>query len=220
LDSLVQLVSLGGPLMYNFPASPTVGQTTQTPNGVFAWDGIKWAPSPSFSLAGTANPLMDGAAAPGVSGLYSRQDHVHPSDTSRALLAGSSTQAFAVANGTGSNAINASQMQSQFCYGFNQSGSTTSLSATTNAMVAPCIGFAIVFVDFTAGVNSGGFSMSASLGGFVQLVGSTFGINGYGFGYLPMQTGQSSTFTATSAPGSATNCMIAIRAFFVPATNG
>lgn len=33
------------------------------------------------------NPLSDGVAAPGVSGLYSRYDHVHPSDTSRAPLA-------------------------------------------------------------------------------------------------------------------------------------
>ena len=44
--------------------------------------GIPGAGSP-----GTAPPLMDAAAAVGVSTLYSRQDHVHPSDTSRAPLA-------------------------------------------------------------------------------------------------------------------------------------
>lgn len=33
--------------------------------------------------AGTANPIIDGTAAPGVSPRYSRQDHVHPTDTSR-----------------------------------------------------------------------------------------------------------------------------------------
>ena len=33
------------------------------------------------------NPAMDGTAAPGVSALYSRGDHVHPSDTSRAPIA-------------------------------------------------------------------------------------------------------------------------------------
>jgi hypothetical protein len=33
------------------------------------------------------NPTMDGTAVPGVSLLYSRGDHVHPSDTSRAPLA-------------------------------------------------------------------------------------------------------------------------------------
>lgn len=37
--------------------------------------------------AGTGTPIMDGAAAVGTSLLYARQDHVHPSDTSRAPLA-------------------------------------------------------------------------------------------------------------------------------------
>lgn len=37
----------------------------------------------------TANPLMDGAAAVGASNLWARQDHVHPTDTSRAPEAGS-----------------------------------------------------------------------------------------------------------------------------------
>jgi hypothetical protein len=32
--------------------------------------------------AGTATPLVDGTAAVGTSGLYARQDHVHPTDTS------------------------------------------------------------------------------------------------------------------------------------------
>jgi hypothetical protein len=34
-----------------------------------------------------ANPGMDGTAAPGTSALYSRGDHIHPTDTSRAPLA-------------------------------------------------------------------------------------------------------------------------------------
>src|SRR4029077_21032044 len=32
------------------------------------------------------NPIMDSVAAPGISALYSRGDHVHPTDTSRAAL--------------------------------------------------------------------------------------------------------------------------------------
>lgn len=35
------------------------------------------------ALQGTANPLMNGTVAVGTATLYSRQDHVHPSDTSR-----------------------------------------------------------------------------------------------------------------------------------------
>jgi hypothetical protein len=39
------------------------------------------------SLGANTNPLMDGTAAPGAQNVYSRGDHVHPSDTSRAPLA-------------------------------------------------------------------------------------------------------------------------------------
>jgi hypothetical protein len=38
------------------------------------------------ATASTSNPLMDGAAAPGTATTYTRADHVHPSDTSRAPL--------------------------------------------------------------------------------------------------------------------------------------
>jgi hypothetical protein len=38
--------------------------------------------------AGTASPAMDGAAAAGSSSRYARQDHVHPSDTSRLTIPG------------------------------------------------------------------------------------------------------------------------------------
>jgi hypothetical protein len=38
--------------------------------------------------ASTVDPLMDGTAAPGTAVPYSREDHVHPSDTSRVALAG------------------------------------------------------------------------------------------------------------------------------------
>ena len=36
------------------------------------------------ATASDTNPVMDGAAAPGINAQYSRRDHVHPSDTSRA----------------------------------------------------------------------------------------------------------------------------------------
>lgn len=38
---------------------------------------------PTIPSAGSSTPLMDGTASAGSSGNYSRQDHVHPSDTSR-----------------------------------------------------------------------------------------------------------------------------------------
>ncbi|UGY13727.1 hypothetical protein HAP48_0034920 [Bradyrhizobium septentrionale] len=52
----------------------------QGPQGV---QGPAGAGSPGVSM-----PLMNGAAAVGVSGNFSREDHVHPSDTSRVIKAG------------------------------------------------------------------------------------------------------------------------------------
>ena len=43
--------------------------------------------------AATANPLMDGTAAIGSSSKYAKEDHVHPTDTSRAAATTVVTQA-------------------------------------------------------------------------------------------------------------------------------
>lgn len=69
------------------PSSPVIGQFyfNTTTEKAMVWDGTDWIPweiGASVSPA-TATPLMDGTAAVGASLLYARQDHVHPSDTSR-----------------------------------------------------------------------------------------------------------------------------------------
>ena len=53
-------------------------------------DNTSCAASTSWyiSQAGTANPLMNAAVAIGTSNLFSRQDHVHPRDTSRVAKTG------------------------------------------------------------------------------------------------------------------------------------
>jgi hypothetical protein len=77
-------------MAFDFPASPTNGQTyPATPvagKPTYTWDGEKWV----GTLGGpaTAPPLMDGTAAVGASVKYTREDHVHPSDTSRVSKAG------------------------------------------------------------------------------------------------------------------------------------
>jgi len=71
----------------NFPDLPTNGQVF----GVYTYDGEKWvmASSPNTAAPSNSNPLMEGVAAPGVTALYSRGDHVHPVDTSiRPIVAG------------------------------------------------------------------------------------------------------------------------------------
>lgn len=63
-------------------------------NGVKGWIRDSWARRKIADIqtaiagitvptASTANPQMDGTAAPGVSTDYARADHVHPSDTTK-----------------------------------------------------------------------------------------------------------------------------------------
>jgi len=67
--------------------------TTPTPTAdtfyTAAESDARFAPigAGSGAAASDSNPLMDGAAAPGTATNYSRGDHVHPTDTTRAPLA-------------------------------------------------------------------------------------------------------------------------------------
>ncbi len=76
---LAQKAPLASPALTGVPTVPTAAENTNTTQ----------AASTAFVLGqkGTASPMMDGTAAAGASLLYARQDHVHPSDTSRAPLA-------------------------------------------------------------------------------------------------------------------------------------
>lgn len=75
---------------------------TLTITGSSSFSGVVTVPKPAqndnttcaattswyISQAGTANPVMNGTVAVGTSNLFSRQDHVHPIDTSRVAKAG------------------------------------------------------------------------------------------------------------------------------------
>jgi hypothetical protein len=71
------------------PGVPTGGSTGQVleKNSATNFD-TSWQTLPAVPGPATTLPLMDGAAAIGTSLLYTRTDHVHPSDTSRLALAG------------------------------------------------------------------------------------------------------------------------------------
>lgn len=99
----VQWQNAGAPVFYDADFSADVGGY---PKGaaVFSSTGNFWwlsvlennttvpgAPGASWiqivpATPGTVNPAIDGVAAPGTSLLFARQDHVHPTDTSRAAL--------------------------------------------------------------------------------------------------------------------------------------
>lgn len=70
---------LASPTFTGTPAAPTPAadtNTTQLATTAYV-----------IGQAGAANPVMNGAVAVGTSLRYSRQDHVHPTDTTRAPLA-------------------------------------------------------------------------------------------------------------------------------------
>lgn len=69
------------------PGSPVKGQIyfNTANNKAYVWNGTSWVPweaDTSVSPA-TAAPKMDGTAAVGTSAKYAREDHVHPSDTTK-----------------------------------------------------------------------------------------------------------------------------------------
>ncbi len=94
-------------------ADTVVGPTSSVSNSIATFDGITGKEiqdsgtslsSGALTLSGTitaaglagallssANPIIDSTAAPGTSAIPSRQDHVHPSDTSRVTRLSSTT---------------------------------------------------------------------------------------------------------------------------------
>jgi hypothetical protein len=71
--------NLASPALTGTPTAPTASVSTNTTQ----------LATTAFVLGqvGTANPVMNGTATVGTSYLYSRQDHIHPSDTTKAPIA-------------------------------------------------------------------------------------------------------------------------------------
>jgi hypothetical protein len=70
---------LASPALTGTPTAPTATVSTNTTQVATTAYVV--------GQAGSATPVVDGTAAVGTSLLYARQDHVHPTDTSRAALA-------------------------------------------------------------------------------------------------------------------------------------
>jgi hypothetical protein len=84
VDSILQAKSgSASPTFTGIPAAPTAAadtSTTQIATTQFV-----------LNQAGSSNPLINGTVAVGTSLRYARQDHVHPTDTTRSPLAGSAS---------------------------------------------------------------------------------------------------------------------------------
>lgn len=84
---------LNSPAFTGNPAAPTQAadnETTRLATTAFV-----------LGQAGSSNPVVNGTAAPGTSKRFSRQDHVHPTDTTRAPVASPTFTGTALVNGDG-----------------------------------------------------------------------------------------------------------------------
>lgn len=87
-SSLASKASLASPAFTGTPTAPTAAAGTNTQQlATTAFVAAAVAGSGGGALPSDANPTMNGTVSPGVSGQFSRGDHVHPTDTSRAALA-------------------------------------------------------------------------------------------------------------------------------------
>jgi hypothetical protein len=84
----------------------------------------------SGSLLSSATPIVDGTAAVGTSAIPSRQDHVHPTDTSRAATSGTLAQFAATTSAQLAGVIS------------DETGSGLLVFATSPTLVTPTLGVA------------------------------------------------------------------------------
>lgn len=95
---------LNSPALTGTPTTPTASadtNTTQIASTAFV-----------IGQASSSNPIMDGSVAIGSSLKYARADHVHPTDTSRAALAGATFTGYVtIPSGSGNfNSLNVSNV--------------------------------------------------------------------------------------------------------------
>ena len=98
VDDIVEYANLAA-----FPGTGTAGvlYVAQDTNKIYRWSGsayVEVSPSAGGASPSDLTPIVDGTAIPGVSALYSRGDHVHPTDTSRLAATHAGTGGTAHAN--------------------------------------------------------------------------------------------------------------------------
>lgn len=125
---------LASPTLTGTPAAPTASvntNTTQLATTAFV-----------VGQVGTATPLINGTATVGTSLLYARQDHIHPTDTTRAPTASPTFTGTVTAATTNVGAFTATGITASPISGSTGSFTTLSASSTVSgagitALLAP-----------------------------------------------------------------------------------
>jgi hypothetical protein len=106
------------------PEAPTDGQQ-------YGRQSANWTVVPAVPAASSTTPAMDGTAAVGTGTTYARNDHVHPSDTSR-MAVGAAPTAHEASHVTGSDQIPSASSSARGLMA-QLSGNTTDFVDGTNA---------------------------------------------------------------------------------------
>lgn len=212
VDTLFQQKSnIASPTFTGTPAAPTAAadtSTTQIATTQFV-----------LNQAGSTTPLINGTAAAGSSLRYSRQDHVHPTDTTRSPLAGSTSittlgtvttgtwDATTIAANRGGTGLT-SYATGDIIYA---SGATTLAKladvATGNALISGGVGVApswgkvglTTHVSGTLGTGNGGTGLASFTSGGAVYATSTSALT---TGTLPVASGGTGSTTSTGTAGS------------------
>lgn len=143
------LAPLASPALTGTPTAPTAAadtNTTQVATTAFV-----------IGQAGTATPIVDGTGAAGSSLRYSRQDHVHPTDASRAPLASPALTGTPTSPTNGTNTDNSTQIatdafvQSALALALTQGKFAVSLMGSSNPYTL--LSTDIVVINNTASVS-------------------------------------------------------------------
>lgn len=221
------------PTFTGIPAAPTAAadtSTTQIATTQFV-----------LNQASSVSPLINGTAAAGSSLRYARQDHVHPTDTTRSPLAGSAsiTTLGTITTGTWSastiTADRGGTGLTSYTIGdiIYASGATTIAKladvATGSALISGGVGAApswgkvglATHISGTLGTGNGGTGLTAFTSGGAMYATSTSVVT---TGTLPVASGGTGSTTSTGTAGSgvvlATSPTIASPTISSPAITG
>ena len=146
---------LASPVFTGVPAGPTAApgvSTTQLATCAFVMAAI---PAPSASA-----PLINGAASPGTLAAWSRGDHVHPTDTSRAAATALASY-LPLAGGTLTGVLN---VQTETQIAWNGPNGSTFENLNTSVYLQIDNGGNFAYVGGIGGAKTGGGTWAAPSG--------------------------------------------------------
>ena len=177
-------------MAYDFPSGVVPGTIYSGANGgTYIWDGEKWLITSQHIVAAPPaieTPLMDGVADVGDSHRFSREDHVHPRDSTKLSTSGGQTitggfsfQPFALPAGN----ITVNALLGNYQWRANNGAFTITAPAIDSAVDILITNTAtaggITFTGFTVGNNTGDLLTATNGASFIISIRRINGISTY-----------------------------------------